>query len=131
MLEFDKNEILIDALGGDLANPVWNYRADLCVPLPVLCGPLPDSLTLLRLYSDVSRTSNISVAAYLRTSASPGKEDMGNDMLLARVDLTPSLDGHVCIPFLVPKGYRHNNSAACIRPMVLSNRGFGLVPPQD
>jgi serum/glucocorticoid-regulated kinase 2 len=31
VLEFDKNEILIDALGGDLANPVWNYRADLCV----------------------------------------------------------------------------------------------------
>jgi serum/glucocorticoid-regulated kinase 2 len=31
VLEFDKNEVLIDALGGDLANPVWNYRADLCV----------------------------------------------------------------------------------------------------
>lgn len=31
VLEFDKNEILIDALGGDLANPVWNYRADLSV----------------------------------------------------------------------------------------------------
>ena len=29
VLEFDKNEILIDAMGGDLANPVWNYRADL------------------------------------------------------------------------------------------------------
>jgi hypothetical protein len=31
VLEFDKNEILVDALGGDLANPVWNYRADLWV----------------------------------------------------------------------------------------------------
>jgi serum/glucocorticoid-regulated kinase 2 len=29
VLEFDKNEVLIDAIGGDLANPVWNYRADL------------------------------------------------------------------------------------------------------
>lgn len=29
VLEFDKNEILIDALGGDLGNPVWNYRANL------------------------------------------------------------------------------------------------------
>jgi serum/glucocorticoid-regulated kinase 2 len=29
VLEFDKNEILVDALAGDLANPVWNYRADL------------------------------------------------------------------------------------------------------
>jgi hypothetical protein len=31
VLEFDKNEILIDALGGDLSNPVWNYRAQLSV----------------------------------------------------------------------------------------------------
>lgn len=30
VLEFDKNEVLIDAMGGDLASPVWNYRADLC-----------------------------------------------------------------------------------------------------
>jgi serum/glucocorticoid-regulated kinase 2 len=29
VLEFDKNEILIDAMGGDLSSPVWNYRADL------------------------------------------------------------------------------------------------------
>ncbi len=37
VLEFDKNEILIDAFGGDLSNPVWNYRADLYVdPLPIL-----------------------------------------------------------------------------------------------
>jgi serum/glucocorticoid-regulated kinase 2 len=36
VLEFDKNEILIDALGGDLGNPVWNYRADLCVLLVIL-----------------------------------------------------------------------------------------------
>jgi hypothetical protein len=48
--------------------------------------------------SDVSRTSNISVAAYLRTSASTsGQEthEMGNDLLVGRVDLTPSLDAHV------------------------------------
>jgi hypothetical protein len=25
---------LIDALGGDLSNPVWNYRAQLCVFTP-------------------------------------------------------------------------------------------------
>ncbi|EKM75000.1 hypothetical protein AGABI1DRAFT_116625 [Agaricus bisporus var. burnettii JB137-S8] len=72
VLEFDKNEILIDALGGDLSNPVWNYRAPF----------------------DVSRTSNISVSSYLRTSAAQGHDDMGNDMLMARVDLTPMLDGH-------------------------------------
>ncbi|KAG6820017.1 AGC protein kinase Gad8 [Arthromyces matolae] len=71
VLEFDKNEVLIDAMGGDLASPVWNYRADF----------------------DVSRTSNISVSAYLRTAAA-GQDDMGNDLLMARVDLTPMLDGH-------------------------------------
>ncbi|KAA1477804.1 Pkinase-domain-containing protein [Dentipellis sp. KUC8613] len=73
VLEFDKNEILIDALGGDLGNPVWNYRADF----------------------DVSRTSTISVSAYLRTAQCvQGKDDMGNDLLMARVDLTPALDAH-------------------------------------
>ena len=29
VLEFDKNEILVEALGGDLSKPEWNYRADL------------------------------------------------------------------------------------------------------
>jgi len=42
VLEFDKNEILVDALGGDLTNPVWNYRADLSV----------ESESLLRATSD-------------------------------------------------------------------------------
>ncbi|KAJ3876224.1 kinase-like domain-containing protein [Lentinula edodes] len=72
VLEFDKNEILIDAMGGDLASPVWNYKANF----------------------DVSRTSTISVSAYLRTVAMQGPDDMGNDLLLGRVDLTPVLDGH-------------------------------------
>jgi len=71
VLEFDKNEVLIDALGGDLASPIWNYRADF----------------------DVSRTSNISVSSYLRTTVA-GHDDMGNDLLIARVDLTPFLEGH-------------------------------------
>ncbi|KAJ7621162.1 kinase-like domain-containing protein [Roridomyces roridus] len=73
VLEFDKNEILIDAMDGDLANPVWNYKADF----------------------DVSRTSNVAVSAYLRTDAAvQGQDDMGNDLLMARVDLVPALDGH-------------------------------------
>lgn len=29
VLEFDKNEVLIDALGGDLGAPVWMYSATL------------------------------------------------------------------------------------------------------
>ncbi|KAH8827585.1 kinase-like domain-containing protein [Flagelloscypha sp. PMI_526] len=70
VLEFDKNEILIDAVGGELSNPIWNYRADF----------------------DVSRKSNIAVTAYLRTAPVQGKDDMGNDILLSRVDLMPILD---------------------------------------
>ncbi|KIJ12735.1 hypothetical protein PAXINDRAFT_171043 [Paxillus involutus ATCC 200175] len=73
VLEFDNNQVLVDAMGGDLANPVWNYRAAF----------------------DVSRTSNISVSAYLRTAAAVhSHEDMGNDLLMARAEITPALDGH-------------------------------------
>ncbi|KAF9234333.1 kinase-like domain-containing protein [Melanogaster broomeanus] len=73
VLEFDNNQVLVDAMGGDLANPVWNYRAAF----------------------DVSRTSNISVCAYLRTAAAvQSQEDMGNDLLMARAEITPALDGH-------------------------------------
>ncbi|KDQ52889.1 hypothetical protein JAAARDRAFT_445836 [Jaapia argillacea MUCL 33604] len=73
VLEFDKNEILIDAMGGDLSNPIWNYRADF----------------------DVSRTGNMSVSAYLRTAQSlQGQDDMGDDILMGRVDLTPVLDAN-------------------------------------
>jgi len=46
--------------------------------------------------SDVSRQSGISISAYLRTSPSSvtgeNHPDMGNDILLARVDLSPPLD---------------------------------------
>jgi len=73
VLEFDKNEILVDALGGDLDNPVWHYRASF----------------------DVSRASEISLSAYLRTAPSvPGQEraDMGNDLFLAGVKFAPTFD---------------------------------------
>lgn len=48
--------------------------------------------------SDVSRASTISVSAYLRTAQCvQGQDDMGNDLLMARVELTPALDGRVRI----------------------------------
>jgi serum/glucocorticoid-regulated kinase 2 len=95
VLEFDKNEILIDALGGDLSKPEWNYRADLCV----LCCCHGASNHFDTFLSDVSRTSSISVSAYLRTAQClQGQDDMGNDILMARVELTPVLDGQVGVP---------------------------------
>ncbi|CAE6532591.1 unnamed protein product [Rhizoctonia solani] len=72
VVEFDKNEVLVDALGGELANPNWMYKA----------------------HFDVSRQSNLSLSAYLRTApASGGDNDMGNDILLGRLDVTPVLEG--------------------------------------
>lgn len=43
--------------------------------------------------SDVSRRSDVSISVYLRTMH--GQDDMGNDLLMARIALTPSLDAHV------------------------------------
>ncbi|KAI8981739.1 kinase-like domain-containing protein [Mycotypha africana] len=44
VLEFDKNEVLIDALGGDAKNPVYQYRANF----------------------DVSCSSEVSISMYMR-----------------------------------------------------------------
>ncbi|KAG8724415.1 AGC protein kinase Gad8 [Ceratobasidium sp. 395] len=72
VVEFDKNEVLVDALGGELAHPSWMYKA----------------------HFDVSRAATLSLSAYLRTAPSSGGDsDMGNDILLGRLDVTPVLDG--------------------------------------
>ncbi|KAF9519393.1 hypothetical protein BS47DRAFT_1337145 [Hydnum rufescens UP504] len=75
VLEYDKNEIMIDALGGQMTSPSWLSQADF----------------------DVSRASDITVSAYLRTQTSilgQSQADMGNDILLARLDLSPALEAH-------------------------------------
>lgn len=64
VLEFDKNEVLIDVLGDDLSSPTWMFRA----------------------HFDVSRISDVSISAYLRTAPLvPGQNrgDMGNDLFLS------------------------------------------------
>lgn len=54
----------------------------------------------------MSRTSNIAVSAYLRTAPCvQSQDDMGNDLLMARVDLAPVLDTHVSSPSLSPSGH--------------------------
>ncbi|GFZ47785.1 protein kinase C [Saitozyma sp. JCM 24511] len=76
VLEFDKNEVLVDALGGDLSSPVWMYSATF----------------------DVSRISDIAVTPYLRTTAPASGEqkdgaDMGNsDLCLGGIRFTPDLE---------------------------------------
>jgi serum/glucocorticoid-regulated kinase 2 len=95
VLEFDKNEVLVDALGGDLNSPVWMYGATF----------------------DVSRISEIGLTVYLRTS-SPGStaavgdgenggsggqgkgdgEDMGNgDLCLGGLRFVPDLESGVSV----------------------------------
>ncbi|KZW01511.1 Pkinase-domain-containing protein [Exidia glandulosa HHB12029] len=76
VLEFDVNQVLIDAMGGQLSDPVYMYQAQF----------------------DVSRTSEISLQLYLRageTSASSGQYDMGlNDQFIGGIKFVPALDGH-------------------------------------
>ncbi|KAF8755080.1 Haspin like kinase domain [Rhizoctonia solani] len=75
VLEFDKNEVLIDALGGEIAAPVWMYQTNF----------------------DVSRASEISLQIYLRSGSSNattnGSDDMGkSDIFLGNVKLTPDFE---------------------------------------
>ncbi|TIA90968.1 hypothetical protein E3P99_01300 [Wallemia hederae] len=80
VMEFDKNEILVDALGGRLDQPVWMYKA----------------------HFDVSRASEIAISTYLRTGSSnlPGQNatglnDMGNsDLFLGAVKFIPDFESN-------------------------------------
>ncbi|SCV73827.1 BQ2448_6257 [Microbotryum intermedium] len=73
VLEFDKNEVLVDAMGGELSAPVWMFRGQF----------------------DVSRVSDVTISAYLRTApvaAGGNRNDMGNDLFLGGINFTPVFD---------------------------------------
>ncbi|KDN46998.1 Pkinase-domain-containing protein [Tilletiaria anomala UBC 951] len=68
VLEFDKNEVLIDAVSGDLASPAWMYKANF----------------------DVSRNSEISLQIYLRSG---GDDVMSvSDLYLGGVKFVPDFE---------------------------------------
>ncbi|KAI7867750.1 kinase-like domain-containing protein [Spinellus fusiger] len=69
VLEFDKNEVLIDALGGNTAHPVYQYRA----------------------HFDVSRSSDVSISIYMRHPPSQGDHPT-NDYFLGAVKWSPNFD---------------------------------------
>lgn len=74
VLEFDKNEVLVEALGGTIESPVWMYKADF----------------------DVSRTSEITLSTYLRTSPHGNQNTfMGDDIFLGGLAFQPSFDTQV------------------------------------
>ncbi|KAF8944348.1 AGC protein kinase Gad8 [Haplosporangium gracile] len=82
VLEFDKNEVLIDALGGELSNPVWQYRA----------------------HFDVSRVSDVQLSLYIRipnpkvvaamdkSGSMMESETSSEDVFLGNVKLEPRWD---------------------------------------
>jgi hypothetical protein len=41
ILEFDRNQVMIDAVDGDISNPVYNYRASLCVVPATAAAAVP------------------------------------------------------------------------------------------
>ncbi|KAI9486279.1 MAG: kinase-like domain-containing protein [Benjaminiella poitrasii] len=78
VLEFDKNEVFIDALGGDTSCPIYNYRANF----------------------DVSCYSTVSISIYLRQppplsppqhqSIAPPLRQHNNDYFLGRIIFQPN-----------------------------------------
>ncbi|KAI9471847.1 MAG: kinase-like domain-containing protein [Benjaminiella poitrasii] len=72
VLEFDKNEVLIDALGGDTANPIYQYRA----------------------HFDVSCSSEVSISIYMRHPPSSQQETgrTTNDFFLGAVKIQPNFE---------------------------------------
>ncbi|KAG8937676.1 hypothetical protein FRC00_002597 [Tulasnella sp. 408] len=84
VLQFDKQDVMVDALGGEIGAPVWMSKAHLF------------HVAVSRRYIDVSRVSDISISTYLRTQPPAAGEDqnkMGIDPL-CRWDYTPVLEGH-------------------------------------
>ncbi|KAI8379340.1 Pkinase-domain-containing protein [Radiomyces spectabilis] len=77
VLEFDKNEIVIDALGGDTMNPIYQYRANF----------------------DVSRSSDVSISIYMRQPPTHPTTPARNitttkDYFLGNVKLLPQFDSN-------------------------------------
>ncbi|KAF9366012.1 AGC protein kinase Gad8 [Mortierella sp. NVP85] len=77
VLEFDRNEVLIDALSGELSNPVWHYRA----------------------HFDVSRETDVQLSIYIRipdptTMPSDSRDcnHLSHDIYLGHVKLEPNWD---------------------------------------
>ncbi|KAG8904798.1 hypothetical protein FRB99_001188, partial [Tulasnella sp. 403] len=76
VLEFDKNEILIDSLGGTIQEPVWMFQA----------------------HFDVSRVSEICLQMYLRNGAkslndAPSNDELGkSDLFMGNLTFIPDFD---------------------------------------
>jgi len=73
ILEFDRSQMLVEAIDGDLANPVYNYRTPF----------------------DVFGQATVIGSVYLRMQQPQDKHQSMSqtDILLARIEFTPQLDG--------------------------------------
>ncbi|KAK9719527.1 Serine/threonine-protein kinase [Basidiobolus ranarum] len=84
VLEYDRNDLLIEALGGELENPVWKYKANF----------------------DVSRESEVTVSIYTRTE--DPKKTSGKSVFLGAVILNPEFSGRLqdeWVPLAGGSGY--------------------------
>ncbi|ORX86935.1 kinase-like protein [Basidiobolus meristosporus CBS 931.73] len=81
VLEFDRNDLLIEALGGEQENPVWKYKANF----------------------DVSCESEVTVSMYVRTE--DPRKSSGKAILLGSVQITPEFaDGRLQDDWFSVKG---------------------------
>ncbi|KAI9294040.1 Pkinase-domain-containing protein [Neoconidiobolus thromboides FSU 785] len=82
VIEFDKNQLIVDALGGDLDSPVWKYRA----------------------HFDVSRESELNISIYVRNveskdnTSGDGKSDSGDGSeFIGSVSVSPDFSNQKMI----------------------------------
>lgn len=102
VLEFDKNEILIDALGGTIEEPVWMFQAHLYVSATYLWRVrfrMDLRVVCIGACSDVSRVSDIALQIYLRNAkgsqggAAPSTDELGkSDLFMGNLTFVPDFD---------------------------------------
>lgn len=94
VMEYEVNQVLITPLGGDLEKPLYMYQAHLYVTFHSFSQMC---FADVRLCSDVSRNSEISLQCYLRAEE-PKRggdglaDDLGNDIFLGGIKFIPNFD---------------------------------------
>ena len=102
VLEFDKNQIIVDGQSGELELPNWNYTGNF----------------------DVSRESQLSVQVYLRMTPPSSRQSSVDDAYLGGFKINPLFDENVAVKNL------GEEIAYCLAEIGggvdSSNRGFGF-----
>lgn len=97
VLEFDKNEVLLETNYGELSAPVWGRVQDLYVPVPLFLDIGPADVL-----SDVSRPSQLSAHIYLRPLPT-ARSSSSNDIYLGGIKVNPVFEEKV-----IPDRFRNS-----------------------